>query len=70
MKIYVTIAGERENGNLFESLIDNSPYQGEWHPIADCLVFIEEEGNAEEAIEDFEEIADNAGLLIWCDIDE
>lgn len=69
MKIYVTIAGDRENGDLFESLIEDSAYQGEWDTWTDCLVFIEE-NNTEAVIEELEEIADDAGLLIWCEVNE
>lgn len=67
MKIYVTIAGERENTDLFFGLVENkTSYTPDWGFEENELAFIEDD--ADSLIEELEELADNAGLLIWHEV--
>lgn len=67
MKIYVTIAGESENTDLFFDLVENkTSYTPDWGFGINELAFIE--ADADLLIEELEELADAEGFLIWSEV--
>jgi hypothetical protein len=69
MKIYVAVAGGRDEANLFDSLVITSDYYGEWDVWTGRFIFLED-NNPDAVIEELEKIAEEAGLEIRCETEE